>query len=92
MAYIGINLIVSEICLNVSIVVARACFRNRINFGCLGLCSCSCVIGGFPSLRVVLSILLRAEPETPAASRSRVAGARLGWFGTTLCRWLSTRG
>ena len=90
-AYVSIDLIVGEICLYVSIVT-RACLGKRVNLGCLGVRTGSGVVRGFPSLRVVLGIFLRAEPEAPAASRARVISARLRWFGATLWRWLSTRG
>jgi len=90
-AYVSINLVVSEICLNVSIVT-RACLWKRVKLGYLGVRTGSDVVRGFSSLRVVLGIFLRTEPEAPATSRARVVSARLRWFGATLCRWLSARG
>ena len=77
MAYVSINFIVGEIRLDVRVVVTHACFRNHVVLGCFGLCSGSRVLRGLASLGIVLSILLRAESETPAASWSRFIGACL---------------
>lgn len=90
-AYVSIDLIVSEICLNMSIVT-RACLWKRIKLGYLGVRTGSDVIGGFPSLCVILGVFLRTEPEAPATGRTRVVSARLRWFGATLRRWMSARG
>lgn len=91
MAYIGINFVVGEIRLDVSIVVAHARLRNRVNL-CLGLHSSSRVIRWLPGLRIVLGVLLRAESETSASGWSGFVGTRLGWFGAALRRWVGTRG